>query len=455
MCDKPNLFESIMKNTDKQYSDLGNFVLKNGKPSGDRTGTGTRRLMGLQMRFDLAEGFPFVTTKKVSLGYIAKEFQWMMRGSTSQKVLKEDYKCTIWDEWADEFGRLGPVYGAMFRRRPAVKIEQVRMDLDMRLGLSLTDATVSKMVSKSRRLYKPAVNNPVWSVWTRLLNQVSARSHTKLSDNTDVPAQFQQATLHPEWSDFQKFEKDFFEVPGNELACAIESMDTWQFMTTNLGNGYYGPGSLELIEDYKVKLCSYGAIETHTLHDQGEYRYVIKPRFYIDQMAEAIHQIKTNPNNRRIIVDAWEPSLLPKDGVDPTEQAKLGLMALAPCHCMFQFFVTPQGEGKKSKLSLELFQRSADVALGVPYNIAFYSMLVHVIARECNLDVGEFVWTGGDVHVYANHVNTLKTQLRRKNRTLPKLVLDESIKGLSTFDFTKVRLEGYEHGPVTNYPVAK
>lgn len=440
--------------TDQQYSDHAANILKNGIASGDRTGTGTRRLTGLQMRFNLADGFPFVTTKKVSLAYIAREFEWMMSGSTSQKVLKEDLNCSIWDEWADKFGRLGPVYGAMFRRRPAVKIDMIKVDLDMRLGLTLTEASVEKMINKSKRQYKPDPKNPTWTVWIRLLNQVAARSAIKLSDNTDLPAQIQRSSLHPEWSDFKQFERDFFKVPGCELATTANAYDAWSFTTTNLGHGYHGPDSLELVEDYKIKLRQYAMIETVAMHDQGEYRYVIKPRYYIDQMAEAIHQIKTNPNNRRIIVDAWEPSLLPKDGLDPTKQAGEGLMALAPCHCMFQFFVKPMGKDKPARLDLQLYQRSADWSLGVPYNIAFYALMVEVIARECGLQAGELVWTGGDCHVYANHVETLKKQIRRKHHVLPKLVMDESVKGLSTFKSNAVRLENYTHGPVTSYPVA-
>lgn len=438
--------------TDQQYTDHMARILREGQASDDRTGTGTRRLMGLQMRFNLQEAFPFVTTKKVSLPFIARELEWMMDGNTSQEVLKNVYKCTIWDEWGDQFGRLGPVYGAMFRRRPATNIQMVNVPVDKRKGRYLTDKEADKII---RAHYSAGAKegDPAWMAWARMI-RIVANANKKISEDKRIPESMQRISVCQEWLDFDKFAVDFYSLPGCELV-QTDNADSWFFFTNNDGKGLFAKDTLQIVESYKHSLLSLAGLQTREqLHDKGIFDRVIVPRFYIDQMAEAIHQLKTNRTNRRIIVDAWEPSLLPKDGLHPTKQAAEGLMALAPCHCMFQFFAVPQARGQRFKLNLQLYQRSADFALGVPYNIAFYALLMHVIARECDLEVGELVWTGGDCHIYSNHIETAKKQVRRKCRPMPTLELDESVTGLASFTASKAKLVNYVHGPVTNYPVA-
>jgi len=266
----------------KAYLDLLRRVMEKGVEKKDRTGTGTRSIFGHQMRFDLAEGFPLVTTKKVHVRSIFNELLWFLRGDTNTAWLKE-HGVSIWDEWADKDGNLGPVYGAQ------------------------------------------------WRSWK------SADGKT------------------------------------------------------------------------------------------------------IDQITNVIEQIKKNPDSRRLIVSAWNVGELDK-------------MALPPCHAFFQFYVA------NGKLSCQLYQRSADLFLGVPFNIASYALLTHMVAMVCDLQVGDFVHTTGDTHIYSNHFDQVKLQLSREMKPLPKLSLDRALKrGVkSIFDFTYEDFEiiGYDPHPGIKAPVA-
>ncbi len=260
------------------YLELLRYIKENGTDKTDRTGTGTRSVFGYQMRFDLSQGFPLVTTKKLHLKSIIYELLWFLKGDTNIKYLK-DNGVSIWDEWADENGDLGPVYGAQWR--------------------------------------------------------------------------------------------------------------SWQ-----------------------------GA--------NGKT---------IDQITEVIDQIKKNPDSRRLIVSAWNVTEIPN-------------MALAPCHAMFQFYVAD------GKLSLQLYQRSADVFLGVPFNIASYALLLMMVAQVCDLEVGEFVYTFGDVHIYNNHFEQVEKQLSREPKSLPTMKLNPKIKNIFDFDFDDFTLENYDPHPGIKAPVA-
>ncbi|AOE48901.1 thymidylate synthase [Kangiella sediminilitoris] len=262
----------------KQYLDMMRHVLENGEDKGDRTGTGTRSVFGYQMRFDLQEGFPLVTTKKLHLRSIIYELLWFLNGDTNIKYLKEN-GVSIWDEWADEHGNLGPVYG-----------EQ-------------------------------------WRSWKR-------------PDGTTV-----------------------------------------------------------------------------------------------DQISNVLEQIKTNPNSRRLMVVAYNPGVADE-------------MALPPCHSLFQFYVA------NGKLSCQLYQRSADIFLGVPFNIASYALLTHMIAEQAGLDVGEFIWSGGDTHLYSNHFEQAKEQLSRDPLPLPKLKIKRKPDSLFDYTFEDFEIVGYECHPHIKAPVA-
>ena len=262
----------------KQYLDLLQHILDNGFQKGDRTGTGTKSIFGYQMRFNLEEGFPLLTTKKVHLRSIIHELLWLIKGDTNIKYL-HDNKVSIWDEWADTNGDLGPIYGAQ------------------------------------------------WRNW----------------------------------------------------------------------------------------------------NNEG-----------IDQIAELIESIKNNPNSRRHIVTAWNPSVLPDEkSKDFAQNVADGKAALPPCHAFFQFYVAD------NKLSCQLYQRSADVFLGVPFNIASYSLLTMMIAQVCGLGLGDFVHTFGDVHIYNNHIEQVKLQLSREPRHLPTMKLNPEIESLFDFKYEDFKLEDY------------
>lgn len=265
----------------KQYLDLVQHVLDQGIQKGDRTGTGTKSVFGYQMRFDLNEGFPMVTTKKLHLKSIIHELLWFLKGETNIQYLKEN-GVKIWDEWADENGNLGPVYGHQWRN----------------------------------------------------------------------------------WNSQE-----------------------------------------------------------------------------IDQITELIDTLKTNPNSRRMLVSAWNPSVLPDTTKSFAENVANDKVALPPCHAFFQFYVA------EGKLSCQLYQRSADIFLGVPFNIASYALLTLMIAQVCNLEAGEFIHTFGDAHIYNNHFEQLELQLSREVRPLPKMILNPEIKNIFDFTFEDFTLEGYDPHP--------
>jgi thymidylate synthase len=262
----------------RQYSDLMRHVRDHGAVKTDRTGTGTRSVFGYQMRFNLQDGFPLVTTKKVHLKSIIHELIWFLAGSTNIAYLKE-HGVSIWDEWADANGELGPIYGYQWRSWP-------------------------------------------------------------------------------------------------------------------LPNGGH-----------------------------------------IDQISQVLEQIKNNPDSRRMIVSAWNVADVPQ-------------MKLPPCHAFFQFYVAD------GKLSCQLYQRSADIFLGVPFNIASYALLTHMMAQQANLEVGDFIWTGGDCHLYSNHLEQVELQLSREERPLPQLVIKRKPDSLFDYRFEDFEVVGYDPHPGIKAPVA-
>jgi len=268
-----------------QYEDFLRHVNTHGVFKADRTGVGTRSVFGHQMRFNLQEGFPLVTTKKVFLKAIVVELLWFLRGDSNVKWL-QDRGCSIWDEWARADGSLGPVYGVQWRSWP-----------------------------------KP---------------------------------------------------------------------------------------------------------------DGG----------HIDQISQVIDTLKTNPDSRRIIVSAWNVADLDK-------------MALMPCHAFFQFYVAPPAAaGQKGTLSCQLYQRSADIFLGVPFNIASYALLTHMVAQQCDLDVGDFIWTGGDCHIYSNHAEQVALQLSRAPFTYPALQIKRKPASIFDYQYEDFEVLGYQCHPAIKAPVA-
>ena len=292
-----------MNNADLQYLKLLKSVMDQGSTKEDRTGTGTVSIFGAQMRFNLQEGFPLLTTKKVHMRSIVHELLWFLKGDTNIKYLQEN-GVKIWDEWATPEGDLGPVYGK-------------------------------------------------------------------------------------QWRDFS---------PTGSPS----------------GSG-------------------------------------------VDQISWVIDEIKRNPTSRRLIVSAWNPSVLPDISKSPDQNAAEGKMALPPCHCLFQFYVHyPQksGPSTRGRLSCQLYQRSADIFLGVPFNIASYSLLTHMMAQVCDLEVGDFVHTFGDLHLYSNHLQQALTQLSREPKTLPTLKLNPEVKDLFAYSYEDIEVCDYDPHPGIKAPIA-
>jgi thymidylate synthase len=265
----------------QHYLELLDKIRTEGTLKGDRTGSGTLSIFGHQMRFDLAKGFPLVTTKKIHLKSIIYELLWFLKGETNLGFLHE-HQVNIWNEWANESGQLGPVYGHQWRSWP---------------------------------------------------------------------------------------------TPDGR---------------------------------------------------------------HIDQIQQIVEQLKTNPNSRRIIVSAWNVADLPDESMSPQQNVALGKMALAPCHAFFQFYVAD------GKLSCQLYQRSCDTFLGLPFNIASYALLTHMVAQQSNLELGDFVWTGGDVHLYLNHQEQAKLQLTRKPYLLPTLTINRRPESLFDYRYEDFEIENYQ-----------
>jgi thymidylate synthase len=274
-----------------QYQQLLRSILERGARKADRTGTGTHSLFGVQLRFNLSEGFPLVTTRKVFFKGVIHELLWFLAGDTNIKHLTEN-NVHIWDAWADEHGNLGPIYGAQ------------------------------------------------WRAW---------------------------------------------EAPGGRK---------------------------------------------------------------IDQISQVIEQIRTHPDSRRHIVSAWNPAVLPDEKLSPQDNVRAGRAALASCHALFQFYVAA------GRLSCLLYQRSTDCPVGLVFNIAQYALLTHMVAQQCDLVPGEFIWTGGDCHIYVNQVEGVREQLSREPRALPRLLLRRRPTTILDFRFEDFELLDYNPHPAIKFPVA-
>ncbi|ENI8404983.1 thymidylate synthase [Listeria monocytogenes] len=312
----------------KQYLDLEKYVLENGTQKGDRTGTGTISTFGYQMRFDLQEGFPIMTTKRVPFKLVVSELLWFLHGDTNIRYLLQ-HNNNIWNEWA--FERF-------------VKSDDYK-------GEDMTDFGLR------------AERDPAF--------------------------------------------KEVYQAEMEKFKTRILEDEAFANKYGELGN-IYG----KQWREWKTS--------------QGET---------IDQLADLIEMIKTNPNSRRLIVSAWNPEDIPN-------------MALPPCHSLFQFYVAD------GKLSCQLYQRSADIFLGVPFNIASYALLTHLIAREVGLDVGEFIHTMGDAHLYNNHIEQVKEQLSRTPHKLPKLVLSDKPATIFDFEVADISLDGYNPDPAIKAPIS-
>lgn len=493
----------------RQYLDLLKDIVENGNDKGDRTGTGTRSVFGRQLRFNLQDGFPLLTTKKMFFRGIVEELLWMLRGETNVKSLQEK-GVYIWDEWSNNRGELKNVYGAQWRRwetpqsnkiifihprqsdpdgSPNKNLPQVSIPEDYDT-LLLDDVLDKIFPTKGHGLLRPiekvsqsGEKNSKYKVQfleTGYITEASLPSikngtvrdgfllktcgaaclgnpieHTKQEYdlwynmiarcyNTDHPSYHKYGavgvTVSRQWRCFEDFIKSISDVPNfwrwknnpsawqldkdyygaeqySKNTCIFLSRDD-NCMLSRISKPFRYQGTTylsqkECAEDHGLEKRRISDVITGTRIAPGYEEIevidvpagmLVRKQRTIDQIANVIERIKSNPDCRRLIVSAWNP-------------ADIDTMALPPCHCFFQFYVAD------GKLSCMLYQRSCDVFLGVPFNIASYALLTHIIAYICNLEVGEFVHTFGDVHIYNNHFEQVMRQLNRDPKPLPRLII--------------------------------
>lgn len=439
----------MIKFHDIPYLQLVEKVLSTGIEKTDRTGTGTLSIFSHQMRFDLSDGsIPLLTTKKMHLRSIIQEIFWYLKGSTNTKFLR-DNKVTIWDEWADEDGNLGPIYGSQWRHWPLYNSSNIiEVPIKKHHG---TDASFiapddsnyyRKMIQGEGCLgvieHKPVYYTRALKLWASLLlEQNKCKKRKTLTENNFVDQQ---------WRCFSNFLRDITELPhfhdwveSNEYVLTKDyyvaqcwSRETCIFIHKN---------DQELLQGKppKIRYSTYGentkligqSLEMPTtkknrrvVETKASPNHVFRYQQFVDQVADVIDKIKNTPNDRRMIVSAWNVG-------------KLDDMKLPPCHYTFQFWVAD------GKLSCMLNQRSADVGLGVPFNIVQYSILTHMFAQVTGLQPGEFIWNGGDVHIYKDHIEPLKTQLSRIPNKSPKLKLNTNVKNIDDFKYDDFEIVGY------------
>lgn len=383
------------------YEDLLDDILRHGSRKDDRTGTGTTSIFGAQLRYDLRDGFPLITTKKVAWRLVVSELLWFLRGDTTTDYL-HDNDNHIWDEWAGPHGELGPIYGAQWRYWPNFP------------GYVLTEKipdTVSNIPSvspiKIRTVKTPTPfgGATVEELWQKMLDT---------SDAVSLP-----------FSQLSTFRREISTVPG--FAQWSTQKDNRYVLHTHM----WGPDVPVSRDTCLFAPFNQSITATEAPHQPNHITHTVP---YIDQISQALDMIKQNPDSRRIVVSAWNPT-------------NLEYMHLPPCHSMFQFYVND------GRLSCQLYQRSADMFLGVPFNIASYSLLTSMMAQQTGLEPGEFIWTGGDCHIYDNHRGQVEDQLTRKPRPYPTLKLDRAD---SLFDYRvdDCRIVDYNPHPAISAPVA-
>lgn len=433
----------------KQYLDLCSHIMAYGVDRPDRTGTGTRGIFGYQMRFDLDKGFPLLTTKKINIDNIIYELLWFLKGSTDTKYLVE-HGVHIWDANADKDGNLGPVYGKSWRSFGSKPESIPQPKPKLKEGIEATYIGVANGSGKEGCLLK--------KTWEGMIN----RCYRK-----DYPEYYlyggKGVHVCNEWLEYSKFEKDCENIIGwenkknNPRKYVLDkdgigngflySPSTCQWITTsenqNLkneyiyivkkeGKEYTFTNPTEFCKQQKISDKNFSDLWTGSknAHIRNGFEFVSKTLINkgIDQIANVIKSIKEDPYGRRHIVSAWDTTWI--------EYARL-----PPCHCFFQFYVV------NGKLSCQMYQRSADTFLGVPYNIASYALLTMMIAQVCNLGLGELIITFGDVHIYNDHFDQIREQISREPRTLPTMWINRRVTDIDGFLHRDFDLINYDPHP--------
>lgn len=450
----------------KEYLNLVEEILEKGYEKTDRTGTGTKSIFGYQMRFDLSKGFPLLTTKKLFLKGIIHELLWFLKGETNIQYLL-DNNVHIWDEWSTETGELGPVYGEQWRsiRTPIIfkkktfQQEITSYDETLVSGVGICDIDVTGDDLKLKELWEHILKqcysnknrhcedihvDETWHILSSFISDV------KTLENYDLKCVFwDDYILDCEYSGSNKFSKDTCLWISKEEKRINQINDSlWVYEHDN-GNTDCSWDIISLCKKYSINFDEIGkdvsGWKLYQIKNNPEYVIRIK---IIDQIVNLIKDIKTKPDSRRHIVSGWNPVLLPNQNISPQENVKCGLQALPPCHTLFQFYVA------NGRLSCQLYQRSADLALGVPYNIASYSLLTMMIAQVCDLEPGDFIHTFGDVHIYNNHIDGLKEQLTRTPLKLPTMELNREIRNINDFTYEDFQIKNYECYPTIKFDIS-
>lgn len=506
------------------YEDLLRRIITTGVDGPDRTGTGTRSIFGAQMVFDLAKGFPLITTKKVFLRGVIEELLWLLKGDSNIAYLRER-NVKIWDAWADEKGDIGPMYPTAWRQWRHASDTMVQVDVrsdayseyspqapvmraPIECDLNSDQAWAVEHIkgSKNSRYliqlasgYTMVITRPNWRALIargsfekvdRYRRSVAGTGYLGDPNSHSTPTHFQLwqnmiarcynplhpsyrfyggrgVTVSPVWHSFAEFTKTLHQVPGyiewqrnpgeyqldkDYYGSSVYSPSTTAFLGTSengevstdgtcveiQGRAYTSFSAWErasgLRQDVAKKAWSANKAYKGIAPDDVKILNpnvgkVWRREIFHDQIANAIQLIKSDPDSRRIIVSAWNPG-------------ELDQMALAPCHAFFQFYV------KDGKLSCKLTQRSADMFLGVPFNIASYSLLTMMIAQQTGLELGEFIWSGGDCHIYANHFDQVVSQLSRDPRPLPQMEITPAA-DIDSYTIDNFKLVGYDpHPPI-------
>lgn len=432
---------------EQQYRNNVLKVLRTGVPcDAERTGTGTRMKTGLGYRIDLQKEFPILSTKKMAIDKIAAENVWFISGSTDNTDLNR-LGTKIWNEWEDVTGQLGPLYGAMWRRRPATNI---RYEEHAPIEGYFKHHKVTANFLKTKCRKKANLTGIVCTKMAQRVTSIHALWYEMMEDAVKTGA-----TVCKEWLEFDTFLQQFPRLAGNELLhLATDKTDLVTAKKLVVTNAQ-GPHNTYCL-DTSCVVPQYLANEfpRKEIKQKGFGTTYLCPVFYIDQLGEAIDALKDHSQSRRIVIDCWDPSLLPVDGLSPSRQPELGLQSLAPCHPLFQFNVVPAHQGKPAQLDVCVYMRSQDMFLGTPYNIAGYALITHMVAKVTGLQPGILTMTGGNCHIYADHVKQVQRQSRRKIRPMVQLKPLPDVARIEDFKVEHFQLEGYDPAGPLKAPVA-
>lgn len=509
-----NLKEFLMPTIDRQYEDLLEDILKNGKSKGDRTGTGTISKFGAQIRYDLSKGFPLITTKKVFMRGISEELFWFLNGDTNVKTL-QDKNVHIWDEWRkpynfnreivlinkkhkntdnwekpewtkEEFYELfndenGEIYNSLNKVDQALFTEWMHMMVrcyysdETQKGYYEPDNSVVKEWFNYENFLNDAKKLPHYWYWKEsMFGKLNQPMHLNIGYyDANYYGPDSCVWLDPMEEACYGITVTVYKEENGEYKCAGQEKVNGEYVikiTDPIGNAKIyideeiaarklkvkllelKDDSLITIENSKNDYTGYTVEKVYPpenklfrlkLIEDGELGNVYGAQWrnwetkngeFIDQISELIENLKKNPDSRRHIISAWNVG-------------EIDNMALPPCHTLFQFYVVD------GKLSCQLYQRSGDYFLGVCYNLASYSLLTHMIAQQVGLEVGDFIWTGGDVHIYNNHIEQVKEQLSREPYPFPTIKLNKA-KDIFSYTWDDIEIVDYKSHPAINAPIA-